>query len=299
MSNFILILLCLGLGMLLRQIKTVPENAHQGLNTFVIYISLPAISLLYIPQLNITFEVLYPFLMGWIVLGLSLAFFTLLQPLLKLDRATLGCLIIVCGLGNISFVGFPIMEAFYGQEGLEIAIFVDQGCFLALSLLGVSLAMIYSSGKVKAQLITQKILYFPPFIAFVLALLLTAFSVELSEGFKKVLSTLGNTLTPLALTSVGLQLSFKFKELKLKALFWGLSYKLLLAPAVIYLLYFILLNETGLVGQVSIIEAAMPPMVTASIIATQYNLNPPLANFLVGAGLIISLPLIYGWYLLL
>jgi predicted permease len=50
-----------------------------------------------------------------------------------------GCLILTAGLGNTSFLGFPIIEALYGQEGMKTAILVDQpGTFVVLSTLELS-----------------------------------------------------------------------------------------------------------------------------------------------------------------
>jgi predicted permease len=45
-------------------------------------------------------------------------------------------------------LGFPIIEALYGEEGLKTAILVDQpGSFVVLSTLGILVATIYSSGN--------------------------------------------------------------------------------------------------------------------------------------------------------
>jgi predicted permease len=58
----------------------------------------------------------------------------------------IGCLILTAGLGNTSFLGFPIIEALYGQEGMKTAILVDQpGTFVVLSTLELSATM-YSKG---------------------------------------------------------------------------------------------------------------------------------------------------------
>jgi predicted permease len=55
-----------------------------------------------------------------------------------------GCLILTAGLGNTSFLGFPIIEALYGQEGMKTAILVDQpGTFVVLSTLGIIVATMY------------------------------------------------------------------------------------------------------------------------------------------------------------
>lgn len=299
MSNFLLIILCLVLGLILQRVPNFPKTAAQGLNAFVIYISLPAISILYIPKLSVSWQMLLPFAVGWIVLLGAWLFFKLLANFIHFDRKTLGCLILVCGLGNTSFVGFPVVQAFYGEAGLQVAIFVDQGCFLALATVGVSLAMIYSSGAVRSVVIFQRVLNFPPFIAFVFALIITALGLEVPEAAQVVLGRLGDTLTPLALVSVGLQLKFDFKSFKWRDFALGLGYKVGLAPLLIYGLYLVISPSIGLAGKVSIIEAAMPPMVTASIIAAQYGLNPALANLLVGLGLVIALPLLYFWWILL
>lgn len=296
MANFLLIFICLGVGMLLRKHPTLPNQLHQGLNVYAIYVALPSLSLFYIPTLRIGVEVLFPFLVGVLVLLLSVLFFQIVHYFYAFSRATLGCLVLVCGLGNISFVGFPIVEGFYGKEGLAIAIFVDQGSFITLAILGVSLALMYQGETIAPQVIFRKILSFPPFIAFVLAIILNISGTALPEVLQQTFRNLGNTLTPVALTSVGYQLSFRRQSFRWVAVQWGLLYKLMIAPLFILGLYGWFFQVELLTLKVSVIEAAMPPMVTAAIVASEHRLNPELANFLVGMGLLLSLPLVYGWY---
>jgi len=45
----------------------------------------------------------------------------------------------------------------------------------------------------------------------------------------------------------------------------------------------------GMTGHVSLIEAAMPPMIGAGIVATQADLNPRLVSTLIGVGIPIGL----------
>jgi predicted permease len=53
-----------------------------------------------------------------------------------------------CRAGNTSFLGFPIIEALYGQEGMKTAILVDQpGTFVVLSTLGIIVATMYLKGS--------------------------------------------------------------------------------------------------------------------------------------------------------
>ena len=56
--------------------------------------------------------------------------------------------------------------------------------------------------------------------------------------------------------------------------------------------------QTNLVDveQVTLFEAAMPPMIAAAIIATEHDLDPPLANLMVAVGLMLSFLTLTGWW---
>lgn len=272
-----------------------PDNAPASLNSFIIHVSLPALTLLYIHDLKLSGEVVLVALMAWLVFGLSAGFFWLVGRWLELPRATTGALIVVGGLGNTSFFGLPMVEAYYGQSGLATAIVADQlGSFFALSVLGITVAGIYSSGRPTASEIALRIVRFPPFIALLLALLLIP--VEYADWFSALLKRLGDTLAPLALLSVGLQLRFGHVLEHGRNLALGLGFKLILAPLAIYLLYVQLFGAQGQAIQVTLFEAAMPPMITAAIVASEHDLDPDLANLMVAVGLLVSFVTLYGWW---
>lgn len=295
MNNLILLILCFIVGMLLRRFKRMPDNAPATLNSFIIHVSLPALTLLYIHQLKLSGDVLLTGLMAWLVFGLSAGFFWLVGRWLALPRATVGALILVGGLGNTSFFGLPMVEAFYGKEGLSTAIIADQlGSFFALSILGITVAGIYSSGRPTAAEIVKRIALFPPFISLMIALLLIP--VEYAPWFSELLKRLGDTLAPLALVSVGLQLRLGHLVGNMRNLAIGLGFKLLLAPLAIYLLYVQLLGAHGQAIQVTLFEAAMPPMITAAIIATEHDLDPELSTLMVAVGLIFSFVTLSAWW---
>lgn len=296
MSNFLLIFLCVLAGLLLRRVPNFPQQAHLGLNSFIIYVSLPAISLRYIPALELRPDMLVPFLSGLVVMGGAILVFRLLQLFVRWPLATIGCLMLVCGLGNTSFVGFPITEALYGQEGLQYAIFADQAAFLMLSFVGISIAALYSGQRLRWQDLLRRVVVFPPFLAFVAALLLALLGLQAPPVLDKVLAQLGSTLTPLALFSVGLQLRLNVRTIPWSAFGLGLLYKLVLAPLLVWLIFRLVADPETLPVQVAVLESGMPPMVTASIVATQYRLNPELANLLVGLGLLFAIPSLYGWW---
>lgn len=298
MNNLILLILCFIAGVLLHRYKRMPVNAPATLNSFIIHVSLPALTLFYIHQLKLSGDILLTGLMAWLVFGLSAGFFWLVGRWLSLPRATVGALILVGGLGNTSFFGLPMVEAFYGQTGLTTAIIADQlGSFFALSVLGITVAGIYSSGRPTAMQIFKRIALFPPFISLLVALILIP--VEYAPWFTVLLKRLGDTLAPLALLSVGLQLRLGHIAEHKRNLAMGLGFKLILAPLAIFLLYVPLLGVHGQAIQVTLFESAMPPMITAAIVASEHDLDPPLVNLMVAVGLITAFFTLTAWWWLL
>lgn len=300
MDNILLVFVCMILGFLLKRTKTFQDASYKTLNQFVIYISLPAIALYYIPKLEISSKLLFPLGIAWLGFALSFVFFTTLGKLFNWSKKLTGCLIITAGLGNTSFVGFPLVEAVYGKKGLETAVIVDQpGSFVVVSTLAILVATLFSRGTTTTNEIIKKILFFPPFIAFSIALLLNVTNIDFPPIMQSVFQRLGSTVTPIALVSVGMQLEFDSKSKHWKFLSLGLLFKLFLTPAFFYLLYVILLKGKGLEVQVSVFEAAMAPMITGTIVATTYGLKRKLSSMMIGFGIPISFLTLIFWYYIL
>ncbi|MBF8456772.1 AEC family transporter [Kaistella sp. G5-32] len=300
MSNLILLFLCLFLGIFLRKSKLFPENGHLALNSFVINISLSALSLYYIPKIVLNFQVIFPVMVPWLNIFLAFLFFTFLGKKMKWSKTLIGALILCAGFGNTSFVGIPVIQSLYGESGLKTVMLVDQpGSFVALSTLGITIANFYSGGKSSVSDILKKILKFPPFIAFLVAVLLNLMSIHVPFVIDDVFAKLGATTVPLALVSVGSQLKWQKLEDEAKPLFWGLLFKLILFPTVIFVLYFILFKQKGEMIEIAFLESAMAPMITAAIIASTHKLEPKLCNLMIGVGIPLSLVTLTLWYLLL
>ena len=65
--NFLLIALCLIAGLVLRSSGILPENSHRGINAWILYIALPAVTLLYIPAIPWSSALILPVTMPWLV----------------------------------------------------------------------------------------------------------------------------------------------------------------------------------------------------------------------------------------
>jgi malate permease and related proteins len=185
-------------------------------------------------------------------------------------------------------MGYPMMLALHGQPGLSIAVVADQlGTFPLLASAGIVVASIYAGRSPNKRQIVRRILTFPSFVALVVGI-----AVGVSGGWPDavhgVLAPVGATLTPLALFSVGMQFQFRFGQGQASGLILGLGWKLLLAPLLCWLLGKSL-GVSGLVLTVGVLQAAMAPMISAAILADEYELDPQLANAVLGAGIVLSL----------
>jgi len=295
MQNIILLVLCLLIGIALRSFNRVPDNAHATLNSFIINVAFPALVLVQLHGLQLRLTLLFPVLMPWILFTIGAVVFWGIARWLELSQASTGALMLTGGLGNTSFVGLPMIEAFYGKDGIATGILIDTlGTYLVLSTLGITIACVYSRGSADRGTVLKRIMTFPPLIAVVVsaALLPVAYPTWLVE----VLSRLGATLAPLALVSVGMQLWLSAWRGHRSALAVGLSYKLIAAPAAIFAVYVALLGVGGGSLRVTLLESAMGPQIGAAIVATQYGLAPELVTLMVGAGTVLAFLTLPCWW---
>jgi len=296
MDNYILLVACFVIGMLLRRSGRLPENAHAALNGFVIHVSLPALTLLYVHDLKLDMSLLFPVAMAWVMFGVGFVFFRMVGKIWALPAATVGALTLTGSLANTSFIGLPMIETFYGQQGLALGILIDQmGTYMVLSTLGIVVAAMYGQGAgISTRAVVIKVLTFAPFVAFLTALLLIP--VHYPDWFTGLLRRLGTTLVPLALVSVGYQIQWSAVRGKLGELTMGLGFKLLIAPAIIAVLFAGLLGGRGENVQITIFEAAMAPQIGAAIVAVDHELDPPLVTLMVGIGIPLSFLTLPLWW---
>ncbi|MEO5845553.1 MAG: AEC family transporter [Caldimonas sp.] len=296
MANFLILGACLLAGILLQQTRRVPDNAPAAINAVILHVSLPALTLVHLHDFDFDSAHLGPVLMPWLLFAIGAGVFWVVGRWMRWPAPTTGALMLVGGFGNTSFIGLPMIESLHGREGMALGLLIDQlGSYLALSTVGLLVATSYSAqGRLAPAAMLRRVLTFPPFLALVLALALMpiAFPPEL----KAALARMGDTLAPLALISVGLQLRFEAVREYLRPLCVGLAYKLVACPAMVVLLLLVMDAGPDMPRHVSVIEASMPPMIGAGIVAAQANLAPRLVSMMIGVGIPIGLLTASGWH---
>lgn len=304
MSEFFIIAVCLVAGVIVKRLQWLPARAPFLLNEFIIYVALPAVILRNLPQISINQDVVFPVLLPWFLIAVASIAILILGKYYAWDTQTRACLLLTACLGNTSYLGFPMVHAIFGAEALPYAIIYDQiGNFVPLAVFG-SIVIAFASGSdTNSVAILKRIFGFPPFIALLLALPLD--HAGLTDVLKPLLTILGGFMMPLAMFLVGLQLTPRVASNYRKPLLWGLAIKLgfmpLLALFVAVLIYGVPsgTNSLPLLAKTTLFEAAVPPMVTAGVMAAAAGLAPGLAVAMLGIGLLLALLLLPLWALFL
>lgn len=295
MENFVFIGVFVLLGMLFRRLEAFPKDSAQVLNMFALYVPLPALILLKVPQIVLSREIVVAALIPWGLLLFSAAAVFLGARLWRWERSTVGALLLVVPMGNTAFLGIPMIQAFFGAAGLPYLIIYDQlGTLLIMVTYGSLVLALYGrESSLKLSAVVRRTLLFPPTIALVVGL--AARSWPYPEKLAQALQNVALTLVPVVMTAIGMQMRLKLPRRVLAPLAFGLAVKLFVAPLAA-LLVCRMLGLTGMVVDVSILEAAMPPMVTAGALAVVAGMEADLAVAMVGIGIVLSFGSIPAMY---
>ena len=287
MEDFYLILFCISMGYLVQKLDILPKDLAMNLNQFAIYILLPAMVLLQVPKLSFSTEFITPIVVAWVVMGSTAGLTLYLSRWFGFSKEVTGALLLVTILGNSSFMGIPLVKAYYGEEALPFVLIYDQlGTFIAFSLYGTFIAAYYSAkSEISVGMLVRKIFSFPPFLALLVSL--TLMGVEFDKNVTYVLSSLANCIIPVALIAVGLQLQLRLEREEMAPFALSLGIKLVLAPLIAFAVCS-LFGWNDLSATVAIMEAGMASMITAGAIASVAGLAPKLSTSIVGYSILLS-----------
>ncbi len=194
--------------------------------------------------------------------------------------------------GNTIFLGFPLITALYGVEGLLYASMFQLVSTIIMWTAGV---IILSQGNGTSWKKSLGKVFNPNTIATVAGLVCFVFSVKLPHILLKPLTELGSANTWLSMLYIGamLVLSNAGGLLKKKNLYIVSFNRLILGPALLIAIFW-LITLTGfapdkLVTSVIVLEASMPCMVTVVIMAKEFGSDDRLAMGNVFVSTIISI----------
>jgi len=246
------------LGYVARRFIADTGTAVKWLNNYIVYIAMPAIILVKIPALEFSLSMLIPAGFAWVWALIGGLTMMAISRSLQFARPLEGAAILLTILGNTSFLGYPMIQAFFNDEVLSYAIFYDQlGSFLMLSTAGLIIIALYAPQESGHTVI------------------------------EPALTQIGKTLMPLALLVIGLQFQPQLLPEHRLPLGSAIVVKMIIAPILAYG-FFNISNTQTAITQATIFEAAMPCMITPGIMAIQAGLSPRFCATLLGYSTLFS-----------
>ncbi len=325
------------IGALLRRAQILRAEHAALLNILVMNLTLPATVFLAVLSLRHVgkswLELLRVPLVAYLVTALCglLAYF--LSRRMGLDRRRAGVFILLAMLGSTAFLGYPMKDALYrpgGEEPLpaecsscseqeeicltyrekhpqECAIYDEAnatavfyselGTLIPLLTVAVVVASRYGEGERFSWRNLLAVLKSGPFVAFLIGLLF--YNEGIPGIITGILGVLSQVTVPLIMLSLGITVRWgDFFGRQARAILAVSALKLLLSPALAFL-FCLFLGLSGQMRSVTILMAALPPLMLSLSYANQYRLdvefasNALFASFFFGA---ITLPILVSLF---
>lgn len=207
-----------------------------------------------------------------------------LGTLLKLERSTLTALLITTMFANTGNYGLPLVSFAFGEKALSYAgIYFVTTTFLFYTV-GVLIASLGHMNLKEAALGLFKI---PTMYAVILAILINAWQIQIPDPINRAVDLAAGGTIPLMLILLGVELTRVQLSGSLRAMQLSVGLRLLLAPLVALMLAG-LFGIQGFARQGSVTEASMPSMVSATVLATEYQLDSKLVTAVVFISTLLS-----------
>ena len=291
-------------GILAYRFKILNNSAKEVFHKLVFYITLPLLIITKLSSLTFSNEILrnglFVILGTYLILFVQLIVGKLTAKLFKLERPQAVIHSLHTMLGNIVFLGFPLLDALFpGGEAILYAAIYQLAMNTVMWTYGVYILNPSSSEK---GFMNLKKLANPNTIALSIGLLMMIFGIRLPLLLQLSLGGLGQTTLYLAMIYIGILLAqIKIRDMLNRLDVFTLSFNKLFLLPIIFIFFFRFLMEVlnfqmnNIAFSVLILEAAMPCMTILVLLAKQFGADDELAmkNFVVSTILsLISLPFI-------
>jgi predicted permease len=208
----------------------------------------------------------------------------LLGSLFRLERSALTSILITTMFANTGNYGLPLVSFAFGEKALSYAgIYFVTTTFLFYTV-GVLIA---SLGHMNLRDAAIGLFKIPTMYAVILAILINIFKVQIPAPLQRAIELAAGGTIPLMLILLGVELTRVQLSGSLRAMQLSVALRLLIAPFVALVLA-ALFGIQGFARQGSVTEASMPSMVSATVLATEYQLDSKLVTAIVFISTLLS-----------
>lgn len=293
------VIVCMVLGFFLNKIKILSEQSNKTISAFIVNVTFPCTMFAAIAAMESSDKasVYMLLLIGaavYVFLAIG-AFIT--TKLIRLGKSCEGVLQNLLVFGNVSFLGIPLVQALYGDLGVFYMAVLCVHSNVFTFTYGLYLITKDVSGSYKFN---PKNLLSPGLISIVLALIIYLCGISLPGLIIEPIEFIGQITSPLAMITIGSMIAtYSLKELFSNPKYYILSaVKLLIFPAVVYLVLRLTIGES-LITNIVTIYVAMPTANTVNMLVLNYGGDSKTAACVTGLMTILCIATIPAIYLLL
>ncbi|MCD8078700.1 MAG: AEC family transporter [Lachnospiraceae bacterium] len=298
-NNLIVIFAMIVVGLVMGKRRMLSDRAERDLTSIVMNVGLPCMifsSMIQEYDSNLVRDSVIIFVLDLMIILAGAALNLAASRLLRVPQRRRGVWVLAATLSNGGFMGFPIVYALLGSEGLFLASMMNLAQTILCYSLGVGILTSGSSEQGKTD--WKKVLLTNVNGAVVLGLACFLTQAPVPELILTVTDYFGAITTPLSMLLIGLSLSHG----SLSAVFRDRDVisitvmRLLVMPLLIVLfLHFLPLPADSLVAGIIAIVQAMPCPAVVLTLSNQYGTDSELAAraiFLSSLCCIVTIPLI-------
>lgn len=284
----VVVLACFAFGLILQRTTPTARDLVPWLDHAVISVLVPALIVAKLPHLSMGADIVVPVAAAWGCLAIAAVIIVGAGRRYGWSRATVGALLLVTPLGNTTFLGLAMVSSLLGSAELARAVAFDQiGTGLGLSIYGSVIAAHWGHGEGGWRPVLERLGRFPPFLAVLVSFAVRV--VELPVGLDEALGQAGRLVAPVAMFALGLRFRVVATTHARQAAVWCLSTKMVVLPLAVLGAAIVAGGRGDPAWRASVLEAGMPPMVTAGVVAARAGLDEELATTVVGVGLVLAL----------
>lgn len=264
----------IGLGIFAVRSNMIDASAAKIINVFVFNFTMPALVVSGLAQQDFDALIDERFLLGWAIAGLLL--FAAGGIISRLFFSGTTGEFAVTGqassIGNNGFLGFPLLAAAFGDEGLRIAataLIIDLMLIIPLSI-----AILEASGggsiKETVRRVVKGALLNPFIIAILIGFFLSATGIGLPGPSERFVEFLAGAAGPAALFALGISLARLRFEGDLTSIFVISILKLILHPLAVFLTLSLLSVDSKSIA-IGVVLASLPVAGNVFVIAQRYD----------------------------
>ena len=279
MSPFLLIIplfIVMALGYVLKKLAVLDEELVGHLNRLLTRVLLPA--LLFRSTSRTVISEVGSASLGFLAAVLLVAALAIVVSL-AMPRRVRGAFVQSSFRGNLAYLGLPVVAAVFGEAAISIAAAILAGGLILHIILTIVLLQILDPDRpdLDLQANLKTIITNPLILSAAAGLLFSATGLTLPRLLAETLDLLGRGALPLALLVIGCTVSFRGIRARLSLTLLAVAFKLILMPALAFVIMSFIFGAEGEILQIVVIMAASPTAILAQTFAEAFNADGHLA----------------------